>query len=99
MAALAIMGEVHLALGDTIRAEDALNRAIQINPASGESHKSLGRALFRRRDYRRSVEHLQLALRHGMTDDEDLSTTISGGRSGWWAIWRKPPGISRSSDG
>lgn len=72
VAALVIMGEVHLALGDTIRAEDALNRAIQINPASGESHKSLGRALFRRRDYRRSVEHLQLALRHGMTDDEDL---------------------------
>ena len=72
VAALARMGELHLVLGKTADADKVLKRAIAINPASGASHKTLGRVYFRKRQYSKSVEHLQAALRLGIHEDEDL---------------------------
>ena len=72
VAALSRMGEVHLLTGDIGAAEKTLSRAIAINPAAAVPHKILGSVYFRKREYRKSVAHLQSALRLGIQSDEDL---------------------------
>ena len=72
VAALARMGEVYLVTGDTDAADKVLSKAIAINPAAAIPHKTLGRLYFRKREYKKSVEHLQSALRLGIQADEDL---------------------------
>ena len=72
VAALSRMGEVHLVTGETDAAEKVLSKAIAINPAAAVPHKTLGRLYFRKREYRKSVQHLQSALRLGIQADEDL---------------------------
>lgn len=72
VAALARMGEAYFLLGQTADTDKVLKRAIAINPDSGSSHKTLGRAYFRKREYPKAVEHLQEALRLGIREDEDL---------------------------
>lgn len=66
------MGEVHLLTGGISAAEKTLSRAIAINPAAAVPHKTLGRVYFRKREYLKSVAHLQSALRLGIRSDEDL---------------------------
>ena len=72
VAALARMGEVYLLTGDTDSADKVLSKAIAINPAAAIPHKTLGRLYFRKREYQKSVQHLQSALRLGIHADEDL---------------------------
>ena len=72
VAARARMGEVYFVIGDTDAADTVLKQAIAINPISATPHKTLGRVYFKKREYQKSVEHLQSALRLGIQDDEDL---------------------------
>ncbi len=70
--ALSRMGEVYFVLGASAQANEALKRAIAINPRSAGAHKTLGRVYFKEREYQKSVEHLQAALRLGIRQDEEL---------------------------
>ena len=72
VAARARMGEAYHVIGNIAQAEKVLKQAIAINPAAAAPHKALGQVYFKKRDYQRSVEHLQLALRFGIKQDEDL---------------------------
>ena len=65
-------GEAHYVLGNISEADKILKEAIAINASAPEPHKTLGQVYFKKRDYRKSVEHLELALRLGIDDDEDL---------------------------
>ena len=98
VAALAPMGEVFFVIGNTDAADKVLKQAISINPASATPHKTLGRVYFKKREYQKSVEHLQLALRLGL-QDKKISTTISDARTRCWGTERRRKGISRSSIG
>lgn len=71
-AALARMGEVYFVIGDLDAADEALKQAITINPTSATPYKTLGRVYFRQREYQKSVQHLESALRLGIEGDEDL---------------------------
>ena len=71
VAARARMGEAHYVLGNVAEADKILKEAIAINASTPEPHKTLGQVYFKRRNYRKSVEHFELALRLGL-DDEDL---------------------------
>ncbi len=66
------MGKAHYVLGNIAQADKILKEAISINASAAEPHKTLGQLYFKKRDYRRAVEHLQLALRLGINDDEDI---------------------------
>ena len=72
VAARARMGDAHYLLGNIAEADKILKEAIAINASVPEPHKTLGQVYFKKRDYRKSVEHLELALRLGIDDDEDL---------------------------
>ena len=72
VAARARMGEAYHVIGNIAEAEGVLQQAIAINPAAAAPHKTLGRVYFKKREYQKSVEHLQLALRFGIKHDEDL---------------------------
>lgn len=70
--ARARMGDAHYVLGNIAEADKILKEAIVVNASDPEPHKTLGQVYFKKRDYQKSVEHLELALRLGMDDDEDL---------------------------
>lgn len=70
--ARARIGEAHYLLGNIAEADKVLREAIAINASVAAPHKTLGQVYFKKRDYRKSVEHLELALRLGINDDEDL---------------------------
>ncbi len=66
--ALARTGEAYFLTGKTNEAQKVSLRAIEINPKSAAAHKVLGQVYFKQRDFAKSVEHLQAALRFGIGD-------------------------------
>ena len=66
--ALARTGEAYFLTGKTNEAQKVSLRAIEINPKSAAAHKVLGQGYFKQRDFAKSVEHLQAALRFGIGD-------------------------------
>ena len=72
VAALRRAAEVYFVTGAADEAEKVLIQGIQINPASAETHRMLGRVYFKKGRYGKSVEHLQSALRLGIRGNESL---------------------------
>ncbi len=66
--ALARTGEAYFLTGKTNEAQKVLLRAIEINAKSAAAHKVLGQVYFKQRDFAKSVEQLQAALRFGIGD-------------------------------